>query len=111
MRFYHVADASYNAGSPLFSRSRCVELGIETPWKWEFDEAEYADGALISLFQKLEDAEDLQATFGGPVLAVDLPDDPQERAEWGIALTKDAEGFAAVRYSIPGELITIISLD
>ena len=107
-RFYHVAHESYEVGDPIYSRQRCRDHGIETPWKWDYDESVYDDADTISLFRDLEDAQEFAEEFPGVILAVDLPADEADRRECEIRLSRNREGFDIVMWEIPAECVTIL---
>jgi hypothetical protein len=103
---YHVADESYRIGGDLLCRDRLEIQGRAPEWKWE-DAQEGFDGDVICLFDSLEEAQDFRAEWcpNGIILGIDLPADPDELMEYGMAYRRVAEGYIAICDRIPAEYI------
>ena len=71
--YYHVADNGYQEGDDLWCLLKC-------------------------LFETLEEAREFQATYGGRVLAVDVPDDAR--------IIRNDEGYPCIGRCIPSAWIS-----
>lgn len=104
MRYYHVADASYQAGDDLLCFNEQDARGWEPVWKWEEAEIGF-DGDVVCLFESSDEAEDFIATWlpTGILLAVDIPEDYRE---WGLRMDHVSEGYPCVVWRIPAQFIS-----
>ncbi len=102
MRYYHVADPSYQAGDDLWCWDELDAQGLAPEWKW--GGAPELDTDVVCLFESLRMAQAFRAEWlpDGQILVVDLPEDYET---WGLRMTRVSEGYPAVIRRIPAEFI------
>lgn len=113
-RYYHVAGQKYTPGEPLLPWDTLLEDDIlnEGDWKWPEADMGY-DGDVVSLFETLDEAHEFAATYGGTILAIDVPEGDDfglYELPWGGYINprviRGEEGYWAIEDGIPAEWIS-----
>ena len=95
--YYHVADNGYQEGDDLWCYAELESQGYSPTWKWD-EWCEGLDTDIVCLFESLDEAREFQATYGGRVLAVDVPDDAR--------IIRNDEGYPCIGRCIPSAWIS-----
>ena len=102
MKFYHVAPASYEIGTPLLCWDELEARGYDLTWKYD---GEPVDTDVVCLFREdqLDEAQEFVEVFlpDGRILEINIDDDDDM-----LRLTKVSEGYTAVYKSIPAKYIS-----